>query len=498
MSNPRFTPRATCRARTIGLLLACATAPIVTAGGNYELIWSDEFDGPAVDPAKWEFMIGNGHAYGNPGWGNNELQYYTARPENADIVNGELHITARRESYSGYQYTSTRMRTDNRFSFRYGRAEARINLAIGEGLWPAFWMMPEDSVYGGWASSGEIDIMEASDDATHVSGAIHFGGGWPQNTHTSQGVTDPTSFGEEWHVYAVEWEPDQIRWYIDDELYMIRSSNQWYSLGAPGNENAPFDQDFHLLLNMAVGGNFTITPPPDAPFPKTMKVDYVRVYQEQQTPFGGQPASIPGRIEAEEFDEGYQGQAYNDADGSNNGGDYRIEESVDIQDCSEGGYNIGWIEPNEWIEYTVSIAQAGSYDIDARVASNSSGGTFRLLFDGQDVGAEFTVEPTGGWQSWTTVSAQAELPAGEVIMRWENLGAAGTGYNINYFDFAYAGPGCIADLAAPYGVLDLNDINVFVIGFMIQDPAIDFAEPFGVLALSDISAFTASFVSGCP
>lgn len=498
MTSRPFTPISRCRARSMGLMLACIAAPIVTAGGNYELIWADEFDGSAVDPAKWEFMIGNGQAYGVPGWGNNELQYYTSRVANVNIIGGELNITARRESFSGYDYTSARLRTAGRFSFRYGRAEARINLAIGEGLWPAFWMMPEDSVYGGWASSGEIDIMEASDDAQHVSGAIHYGGSWPQNTYTSQGVTDPGSFGEEWHVYAVEWEPDQIRWYLDNQLYMLRTSDQWYSLGAQGDENAPFDQDFHLLLNMAVGGNFTITPPPGAPFPKTMKVDYVRVYQEMQTAWGGVPSAIPGHIEAEDFDQGYQDQAYNDADGSNNGGAYRVDESVDIQVSTEGGYNIGWIEPGEWIEYTVDVAQAGVYSIDARVASESTGGSFRLLFNGQDVGANFTVPVTGGWQAWTTVSAEATLPAGPAVMRWENLSGAGAGYNLNSFDFADAGPGCPADLSAPFGVLDLSDINVFTIGFVIHDPAVDYAEPFGVFDLSDIAVFVDSFVNGCP
>ena len=141
-------------------------------------VWSDEFNGTAVDPNNWEFMIGAG------GWGNNELEYYTSRPENCYVSGGYMHIVARRESYQGSAFTSARLRSQNRQDFLYGRMEGRIKLPTGGGMWPAFWMMPTDSVYGGWAASGEIDILESINTATTVYGTIHYGGQWPNNVNS--------------------------------------------------------------------------------------------------------------------------------------------------------------------------------------------------------------------------------------------------------------------------------------------------------------------------
>ncbi|USN99731.1 MAG: family 16 glycosylhydrolase [Phycisphaeraceae bacterium] len=482
--------------RNLAAAILAFSAPMVLAAGGYELVWEDEFDQLFVDPGNWEFMIGNGAEYGNPGWGNNELEYYTSRPVNVGTQNGALYITAQRENYQGFQYTSTRMRTQGRFSFTYGRVEARIKLPVGEGLWPAFWMMPEDSVYGGWAASGEIDIMEPSTDASRVYGTLHYGGLWPNNQSTGGIITG--SFGNEWHVFALEWEPDVMRWYVDDQLFSLKTSSSWFTTGAPGDENAPFDQRFHMLLNMAVGGNFVQDPTPSSPFPKTMEVDWVRVYQLSQAPFAGIPTPVPGVIEAEDFDLGYDGQAYHDTTASNEGGQYRTDTGVDIEACSEGGYNIGWVREGEWIEYTIDAQQAGTYRIDARTASASAGGTFRLLFDGQDVGANFTAPGTGGWQTWTTGSAEVDLPAGETVMRFENLGTSSQDFNINRYTFTFLAPDCLADLAEPFGVLDLADINAFTSGFLAGDPAADLAAPYGVLDLADINAFVASFLSGCP
>lgn len=470
-----------------------AATPMLFAGGGYELVWEDEFDDIFVNPANWEFMIGDGSQYGIPGWGNNELQYYTNRPANISTQNGELLITGQRENYQGHQYTSARIRTAGRFSFLYGRVEARINLPVGEGLWPAFWMMPEDSVYGGWPRSGEIDIMEASTDAQHVSGAIHFG---TPHQYVSQGTNG--SFGNSYHVYTVEWEPEQVRWYVDGQHFFTANQNQWFTSSDPGDPNAPFDQPFHILLNMAIGGNFVQDPNPGSPFPKTMKVDWVRVYQLEQGPFLGAPHPVPGQVEAEDFDEGFAGQAYWDESAENEGGAYRPDSGVDLEACSEGGFNVGWIRESEWIEYTLDVQQAGAYRIDARVASQSSGGAFRLLFDGQNVGATFGFDGTGGWQNWTTESIEVELPAGETVMRFENLGGAGDEFNLNWVSFAFLGPDCPADLADPFGVLDLADINAFISGFITGDPASDLADPLGVLDLADINAFVASFLNGCP
>ncbi len=485
----------TCLLAAGGLFVPATNAQPTLADEGYSLIWQDEFSGSAVDGSNWEFMYGTGAQFGLNGWGNNELQYYTDRPENIRVENGELLITAQRENYGGRDYTSARIRSFGRFSARYGRFEARIKLAVGEGLWPAFWMMPENSVYGGWPLSGEIDIMEASQDASYVSGAIHFGSAG-NRVFRSNGIGG--SFGNEFHTYAVEWEPDRIRWYLDDQLFMAQFENNWFSGAAPSDPNAPFDQPFHLLLNMAVGGNFVPNPDAGSPFPKTMAVDYVRVYEQLQVPFNGEPADLTQRVEAEDYDHGYAGQSYSDTSLFNEGGEYRLENGVDIEVSSAGGYNVGFLSPGEWMEYTIEIPETGRYRIDASVASQSSGGSFRLLFDGTDFGADFIVPSTGGWQNWVTTTAEIEIPAGEYVMRFENTSSTGQGFNVDWFGAEQTSGPCLADIALPQGVLDLSDISVFASSFQNQIFLADLAEPFGVYDLADISAFVESFTSGCP
>jgi beta-glucanase (GH16 family) len=260
----------------------------IPEGPKWQLSWSDEFDAPGItspDPDNWEHMIGDGSQYGIWRWGNNELQWYTDDLSNSWVENGYLTIQAQEES-PGF-YTSARLRTRYKQDFRYGRMEAKIKVPHGGGMWPAFWMMPTDDVYGIWAASGEIDIMETSNGTNIVGGALHFGGQWPDNTYIS-GAYDGdgnTDFSQDFHVYALEWEADQMRWYVDGVEYFSASSYQWYSLADLNNPRAPFDQRFHLLLNVAVGGNYTgctnsgcIT----AEFPQQMVVDYVRVYQWQE------------------------------------------------------------------------------------------------------------------------------------------------------------------------------------------------------------------------
>jgi beta-glucanase (GH16 family) len=248
------------------------------AASGWRLIWSDEFNGPAIDGSKWSFEVNGG------GGGNNELQYYTARPENARIENGRLVIEARKEQYSGpdgtRQYTSARLRTLNKGDWLYGRFEARIKLPRGQGIWPAFWMLPSNNKYGNWAASGEIDILEAINTnaagGNTIYGSIHFGNTWPNNKHTTVAYKPPTSIADNYQTYAVEWEPRAIRWYVNNVLYSTQT--QWDSGGGP--YPAPFDQRFHLLLNLAVGGNWPGSPNATTVFPQRMEVDYVRVYQK--------------------------------------------------------------------------------------------------------------------------------------------------------------------------------------------------------------------------
>lgn len=253
--------------------------------GDYVITWCDEFTGEGpnvnafgVDLDKWEFQLGTGTAFGLIGWGNNEAQYY--REENARVEDGRLIIEARLESFGGRNYTSTRMRTEPHFSQLYGRFEAKIKLPVGNGLWPAFWMMPQDNVYGGWAASGEIDIMEARGRQPDRSiAALHFGGSWPNNTHTHATYHFPPGQSiADFNVYAIEWEEGIIRWYVNDNL--IKTSTNWFTQGHAFP--APFDQEFHMILNLAIGGTFDGgNLPPDSLFnnPVLMEVEYVRVYQ---------------------------------------------------------------------------------------------------------------------------------------------------------------------------------------------------------------------------
>ena len=209
--------------------------PTLTVADNFEvspgdaltLVWSDEFDGAALDPEVWFFATGDGSEVGLPGgWGNNELQYYL--PDSAQLENGILKITARQEAFGGLNYTSARLNTEDRFALKYGRIEASIKLPSGQGLWPAFWMLPQDSPYGAWAAKGEIDIVEAINlggtNGNEIFATIHFGGEFPANT--SSGVTyDPgPNVTEDFHVYAIEWDEFEIRWYFDGALYAVQNN----------------------------------------------------------------------------------------------------------------------------------------------------------------------------------------------------------------------------------------------------------------------------------
>lgn len=249
----------------------------LSPGGPMNLVWSDEFDGAQLDPATWLIQTGDGTNVGLPaGWGNNELQYY--QPDNVELSNGMLVITARAESVGGLNYTSARITTQDRVAFRYGRIEARMRLPGGQGTWPAFWLLSQDSPYGSWAATGEIDVMEATNLGVNgknsVFGTLHFGGEFPANSFTSQSQIVSTDATAEFHDYALEWDPAEMRWYIDGVLY--RMENSWFSSAAA--YPAPFDQAFHILLNVAIGGNLPGAPAAGTVFPVTMEVDWVRIY----------------------------------------------------------------------------------------------------------------------------------------------------------------------------------------------------------------------------
>ncbi len=242
--------------------------------GELTLVWQDEFDGPvdqSPDPTKWGYDVGNGDG----GWGNQQLEFDTARPENVSLDgNGNLRLIAREEDYAGFDYTSARIKTQGKFSRAYGKFEARIQLPLGQGLWPAFWLLGDDISTVGWPQCGEIDIMEYRGQAPNVAnGAIHgpgySGGASLYGSYTRAGA----GFNEDFHVFAVEWTSSSISWSVDGTTYMTKSVGD-----LPGGADWVFDHPFFIILNVAVGGNYVGDPDASTVFPQTMLIDYVRVY----------------------------------------------------------------------------------------------------------------------------------------------------------------------------------------------------------------------------
>jgi len=262
---------------TVILLLGASAVAQSSAKFPWTLVWSDEFNSPngsSADPSKWVMETGG------KGWGNHELEYYTARLDNVHQQDGNLVIQALREKYTGpdgstRDYTSARLKTLGKFSQTYGRFEARIRIPRGQGLWPAFWMLGDDIDRVGWPSCGEIDIMEnIGKEPGVVHGSIHGPGFDDGNLEANFSLPAGQALADDFHLYAVEWEPDAIRFYVDDHLYVTRTHADM----RPGWKWS-FDHPFFLLLNVAVGGDWPGSPDATTVFPQTMLVDYVRVYR---------------------------------------------------------------------------------------------------------------------------------------------------------------------------------------------------------------------------
>ncbi|MBS4060149.1 MAG: glycoside hydrolase family 16 protein [Bacteroidetes bacterium] len=241
---------------------------------NWTLTWSDEFngeEGTLPDSLKWAFDIGRGEG----GWGNQEFQYYTDRPENVSMDGeGNLVITARNEPFGGAAFSSARIKTQGLFAQTYGRFEARMKTPYGPGIWPAFWMLGSNIETVNWPQCGEIDIMELRGQEPHiVHGTIHGPGYSGGNAITKGNALINNRFDKDFHVFAIEWDEDKIDFFVDDYLYQrIEKSDV--------NGEWVYDQPFFMLLNVAVGGTYVGFPTVDTPFPQTMIIDYVRVYKE--------------------------------------------------------------------------------------------------------------------------------------------------------------------------------------------------------------------------
>jgi len=408
-STPTATPTATPTSKPTSSPTPTPTDP-GSGTGDWKLVWSDEFDDGAIDPAKWTFDTTNGTSVGNPGWGNNELEYYTDRLENAKEEDGKLVLTARKELYGGMPYTSARLKTHGLFSQAYGKFEIRAKAPTGKGLWPAIWMMPEESAYGTWAASGEIDIMEGwGSKPNTVAGTIHYGSQWPNNVYSGSSYNLPDNGTiADFHTYALEWEPGELRWYVDGRLFSTK--NDWYSKGAGQSDNyaypAPFDQPFYLIMNLAVGGNFDGDPTPDTVFPSRMEVEYVRVYAKDA--YG---TATPPTYPKEEYPPG--AKLPQDPDGN-------LVYNADFKQDAAGDEGMGVPGTAHWALYKdpgaagsvaveniggtnyahVTIANAGgnSYSIQPMaIVSLAKGRYYKLTFDAKtDTSRTMAVRLTGG------------------------------------------------------------------------------------------------------
>lgn len=268
----------------VALTVACAAspaeptaAPTVTPAPTatpawvrpgWELVWQDEFDGPEINGEYWT------HEVGGSGWGNGEAQYYTDEPQNSFIEDGYLVIQALEENKLGKRFTSARLMTRHKVEVTYGRIEARIQIPYGQGIWPAFWMLGANLDRKGWPHNGEIDIMEnIGSEPKVIHGTVHgpgYSGG--NGVGRSKRLTGDGRYADDFHIFAIEWEEEEIRWFVDGENYFRLTP-----AAVPGEW--VYDHPFFLILNVAVGGRWPGYPDATTTFPQTMKVDYVRIYE---------------------------------------------------------------------------------------------------------------------------------------------------------------------------------------------------------------------------
>jgi beta-glucanase (GH16 family) len=370
------------------LLMLMMLVNVGAKAQTYNLVWSDEFNGSISN--SWRHEIGGG------GWGNNEKQYYQSN--NTTVSSTELIITAKKESVGGMPYTSSRLVTSgsaNPKSFTYGRMEARMRLPMGQGLWPAFWMLGTNISSVGWPSCGEIDIMEHINSDATVFGTIHWQG--PNGYANYSGPSAAGTPGN-YHAYRVDWNSTDIRWFVDGVQYHI------VSILNSVNSTEEFHRPFFFILNLAVAGNWPGQTVDESKLPATMAVDYVRAYQLGSSTFSS-------TIEAENF---------------------VSSAGVITEGCSEGGLNVGSFDAGDWTAYSVNIPATGTYKVTYRVASPYSGKTLRLEKDnGATNLGTVNIPNTGSWQTWTSVSINVSLPAGQY-----NIGLATStgGLNINRFN----------------------------------------------------------------
>jgi beta-glucanase (GH16 family) len=453
----------------------CATLMLCSINLKAQtVVFQDDFN--SINTSYWTFETGGG------GWGNNEKEYYQSN--NATIVNGQLAITAKKESVGGMPYTSARMKTQGKKSWTFGHMEASIKIPIGQGLWPAFWMLGDNIGSVGWPACGEIDIMEHVNTDNLVYGTIH----WDYNGHASYSESTSVNTGV-FNTYSIDWDTNAIKWYVNGTKY--HEANIANAI----NGTEEFQRSFFFILNLAVAGDWPGQTVDESKLPAQMLVDYVKVTQGGGTPsgaavfyrdcnFAGTAVGLnPGTytlsqlnaagilnddISSVKVTSGYKVTLYWDdnfggatkvltsdmaCDGTWNDktSSLKIETNVaawsttiqaenwismagvqtETTTDAGGGLDVGWIDAGDWMAYNVNIPTTGTYRVIYRVASPNAGKTLRLE---KDAGATqlgtVTIPNTGGWQNWTNVAINVTLPAGAYSI---GLATATGGFNVNYF-----------------------------------------------------------------
>ncbi|WP_159651231.1 glycoside hydrolase family 16 protein [Vibrio atypicus] len=444
----------------------------ITPSDKWKLSWQDDFEGDRINPRYWSFEQ---NCWGG---GNNEQQCYTDSDKNAFVKDGLLHIVARKESFTGpdnpegveggasktLPYTSARLRTKGKRDQKYGRFEVRAKLPSGQGTWPAIWMLPTDSKYGTWAASGEIDILEAvnlktqsdapgakpGEEENRIHATLHYGKAWPDNASSGLGVTLPNGINpaDDFHTYAIEWEEGEIRWYVDNIHYATQTHEGWYSQfeqeGQLVNADslAPFNEKFHLLLNVAVGGSWAANANEKGVnadiFPQTMLVDYVKAYrcsvdrwkgkgcsaksEEATLVKGNQPPAI--LVQDDSYADGPELNVFMDSlNGSLAYGSYDPTDIVEYQEVEEpgrgkvlsiskqnGGGNIYFRSPTTDISHWLD---SGQLSFDIKVDQIAEGVELVIKMDsGWPATSDMTV-PLNNTSEWQTVSLSvADIIAG--------------------------------------------------------------------------------------
>ncbi len=434
-------------------------------------IWRDDFNGSSLDLTKWAYELGDG-CPGLCGWGNGELEYYSNLPSNVQVTGGNLVITATPNANylgSGKNFTSGKLLTrdvpnpPNINNWTYGRFEAYMRLPKGAGLWPAFWMLPYNSAIP-WPTSGEIDIMEyRGDNPNQVNGTLHYGQLWPNNKYDGNSyINGAIDFSAAFHLYAVEWSPTSIRMYVDNVLYKVETNYLTPNTLTPTSNSTtwPWTIPYYMIINLAVGGSYTgvladagvvLTKP-------TLEVDYVRIVDiTTQVPFIG-VATIPGKVEVENYDLGCDIPTYYDATPFNDGTvccgyTYRTEEGVDLEPTGDvgGGSDIGWTVAGEWLTYSVNVTTSATYNFIFRTAAPAAGGAVHVEIDGVNVTGTVNIPSTGSWTTWgNTTKVTTGITAGAHILK---LVIETAGFNINYINTTVNTP-------MPVGLLYFNASNL--------------------------------------